>query len=718
MAESTKNSLLCSVCLETFKEPKVLPCCHTFCKECLTKLPVIKKSQSRTISEEKVDHAQSYDSVETRPPRCRTVNLESASASAMLPQDFSITLPLELAEIPKVSIADLFGGDEIVCGAPEAEIPKVSITDLFGGDEIVCGEAVRKTEDPFNGPDTIEIDEPLVYGNLRTQSALISTTTCTPAYEVPPVVIEKDSLGVESFAKQDVEKSENSELKDASMYGTVGYIACPQCRSEHKLSGQNGVDRFLTDYVIEAQIREQNISSNKTTCDECESTERVVSFCNDCTEYLCNFCTKAHERQKRFVGHNVTSIVLNVGVKRGTPIRKRTVLVCPQHHGEIIQLFCQQCETVVCNKCIVSVHSAHKLSEIDSKTRQRIDEQLTSLSTRMDKELTLQAENLKYVNKVEKMSNDMVTDLQQKINKRFDAYSAAVERRRKELLSNCESKSTAKMKMLWSQRDSLETVIADMTATQNFTKRVRKCEDNGEFLLLTSQVLPRLKKLESWKWNDEVVENLELYSVDFQESSVDVSLISRAGTIKEKQLPRYTIDFQGFIENATLGKTHRFTIHVYRGKGCRSLTGIETPSVSLRHIRSQTCDVATVRIMRAERKSSKRDSLSLNTYDWTVTYTPYCGGQHKLTIQFDNTTTEREIIVLGIPEIGSRVMRGPDGHGPVDGTVIRQRYSTLDTNKVKVQLNHYYGNYRVQEVPIAKYFSWGAGGGYEVQLFH
>ena len=27
--------LKCAVCLELFTEPKVLPCCHTFCKKCL-----------------------------------------------------------------------------------------------------------------------------------------------------------------------------------------------------------------------------------------------------------------------------------------------------------------------------------------------------------------------------------------------------------------------------------------------------------------------------------------------------------------------------------------------------------------------------------------------------------------------------------------------------------------------------------------------------------
>ena len=35
--------LTCAVCMEHFKEPKVLPCLHTYCKECLEKL--VKKQR-------------------------------------------------------------------------------------------------------------------------------------------------------------------------------------------------------------------------------------------------------------------------------------------------------------------------------------------------------------------------------------------------------------------------------------------------------------------------------------------------------------------------------------------------------------------------------------------------------------------------------------------------------------------------------------------------
>ena len=45
MATSASNQLNCTVCLETFKNPKVLPCLHTFCATCLERIV----SGTRTI---------------------------------------------------------------------------------------------------------------------------------------------------------------------------------------------------------------------------------------------------------------------------------------------------------------------------------------------------------------------------------------------------------------------------------------------------------------------------------------------------------------------------------------------------------------------------------------------------------------------------------------------------------------------------------------------
>jgi hypothetical protein len=52
MAESLRykfeEHLTCSVCLEPFKDPKVLPCLHSYCHVCIVKLA--KNANSNTIN--------------------------------------------------------------------------------------------------------------------------------------------------------------------------------------------------------------------------------------------------------------------------------------------------------------------------------------------------------------------------------------------------------------------------------------------------------------------------------------------------------------------------------------------------------------------------------------------------------------------------------------------------------------------------------------------
>ena len=47
VSEEVTERLTCAVCMEQFKEPKVLPCLHTYCKACLEKL--VKKQDLITL---------------------------------------------------------------------------------------------------------------------------------------------------------------------------------------------------------------------------------------------------------------------------------------------------------------------------------------------------------------------------------------------------------------------------------------------------------------------------------------------------------------------------------------------------------------------------------------------------------------------------------------------------------------------------------------------
>lgn len=313
--------------------------------------------------------------------------------------------------------------------------------------------------------------------------------------------VELDPDNEDAVATEGISSIRDQE-NDLPVSELVDYLTCPQCRAEHRIIGPNGVDGFLTDYIAESHLKERDANSSvgaksSLKCDGCENSEPVVAFCDTCFEYLCDFCSVAHKRLKRFMEHSVKDvgdIDLNETNKEAIASRKS---LCRQHPNEVIQLYCQECDTVVCNKCIVSSeHQCHRLTEINSQTRSVIDKKLTELSTTVDEELKLHIENLKYVKKVEKVTSDMANKLQDKINKTFDSCVAELEARRKELLAESESKCSAKMKILWSERDCLERAIADSSTTMEFTKRVRECKNDQDYLQLTSQVLPRLRKLE------------------------------------------------------------------------------------------------------------------------------------------------------------------------------------------------------------------------------
>ncbi|XP_060076199.1 E3 ubiquitin-protein ligase TRIM62-like [Ylistrum balloti] len=50
ITKTAEEQITCTICLEIFKEPKALPCLHTFCKKCISNYIIEKYSQNRTGS--------------------------------------------------------------------------------------------------------------------------------------------------------------------------------------------------------------------------------------------------------------------------------------------------------------------------------------------------------------------------------------------------------------------------------------------------------------------------------------------------------------------------------------------------------------------------------------------------------------------------------------------------------------------------------------------
>jgi hypothetical protein len=78
------------------------------------------------------------------------------------------------------------------------------------------------------------------------------------------------------------------------------------------------------------------VAKSGLKCDGCETSEPVVAFCDTCFEYLCDFCSVAHKRLKRFTEHNVKDVGdINLSEASKGAIASRQPL-CRQHPNEVI----------------------------------------------------------------------------------------------------------------------------------------------------------------------------------------------------------------------------------------------------------------------------------------------------------------------------------------------------------------------------------------------
>ena len=575
-----EHSLRCSVCLDDFKDPKVLPCCHTFCKSCLEKI-------------------KSTDSTRELGP--------------------------EVDKLPRLS-SQTATGDQVE----------------QSGEEMDCHRKCRIL------------------------------------------------------------------------------VICPQCRAEHRITG--GVDALLTDFAIESEQQSKAVASSmeqrdkRLCCGLCDSTHSVVSYCDDCSSPLCNFCHEAHCRQRQYKVHAVKSIdeIDSSIVNTSTSRKHITHLVCSEHPTQVSQIFCDSCLELVCCDCVIEGHEGHTFVGINSQTRHEMEKKLTDTSSKVYGVLKSFEENRQYVRSVEKVTSDEEIQAKADINKMFESYITALQVRRDSLLAKAEEHYSAKLKFLWSEKDHLEKMIAQLNSTLRFSERSQKCVNDGEFLLLASQALFCLKTYKKSLWDSKRVEDQNWHYLRVEKRLGEPEVFESAARLDElKTILSPKVEWKEFPAHIDLGKKIQAVISVKRyGKRDQPFVLSMKPLVSICHRDSPTCNVAEISIVRSTALPG----------DWDVTFVPYCSGPHTCSVTVNRTkkkaSTVKSFDVAAVPPVGSRVMRGPSwnydeathsyGANAADVGVVADHASLVAEKRITVRWSD------------GKLFCyrWGLNSIFDVQLHH
>lgn len=147
-----------------------------------------------------------------------------------------------------------------------------------------------------------------------------------------------------------------------------GIFQCPECQA--RLGVPECFDKLPTGFLQNRLLGVFNVRVDRDSCEiDCGNCrkESAESFCFDCGIFMCPNCCSAHEilRNTAFKDHKVRAIDHLKPEDYGALLKRQRFCSQQYHEREITRFFCFDCETCVCQICIITEHKDHSIEALD-----------------------------------------------------------------------------------------------------------------------------------------------------------------------------------------------------------------------------------------------------------------------------------------------------------------------------------------------------------------
>ena len=215
-------------------------------------------------------------------------------------------------------------------------------------------------------------------------------------------------------------------------------IRCPKCQTFSQVPASGDLKDLPTSFYLNGLIDVLAIkecSKTQVKCGNCDQKTSVASYCFQCCIFYCEECLIGHNIMRDKKEHRVLA-VKEFQYKDYEDVLKRPVFCSRQgHQKKKLKLFCKECETAVCQTCVMLDHNGHKLTLIEEEAENQRLEIKTVMETQrhnLDEKMNVvaqldedyakviqQSETLK--GNVQKFADGLIKTIQAKMQNVIDA---------------------------------------------------------------------------------------------------------------------------------------------------------------------------------------------------------------------------------------------------------------------------------------------------------
>ena len=406
--------------------------------------------------------------------------------------------------------------------------------------------------------------------------------------------------------------------------GGQNAFRCPKCQALSRVPANGDLKDLPTSFYLNGMIDVLAIkecNTTQVTCGNCDKKSSEASYCFQCCMFYCEQCLIGHNMMRNNKDHRVLA-VKEFQDKDYEDVLKRPVFCSKQgHQKKELEYVCKECETAVCQTCVILDHGGHTLKLIEEEAeaqkiemtaliqeqRQNLQEEM-NLITQLDEEyakLIEQSENVK--RNVDRFTDNLIKTIQAK---RQNILAAVENETRKSGESVARTKTEIQKKITLIE-SSLEK--ADKLLTRSINAEVVQLKKSLAAILEEAEQAKHISRDPEYLQTVVFVENQKIENVI---NSEEIGFLE----IFTPKKPSESIAEGKGLREATVGREAQLnlTTRSANNKQCYDKRDIVT--VEMRDEHGQEC-VTKVQI------DDNKDGI------YNISYSPKVQGSCKLSIK-------------------------------------------------------------------------------------
>ena len=263
-------------------------------------------------------------------------------------------------------------------------------------------------------------------------------------------------------------------------------IRCPKCQTFSQVPASGDLKDLPTSFYLNGLIDVLAIkecSNTQVTCGNCDKKSSVTSYCFQCCIFYCEGCLIGHNIMRNKKEHRVLNLK-EFQDKDYEDVLKRPVFCSRQgHQKKKLKLFCKECETAVCQTCVMLDHNGHKLTLIGEEAENQRLEIKTVIET--------QRHNLhEKMNVVAQLDEDYAKVIQQSetlkgnVQKFADGLIKTIQAKKQNFIDAVESQTKKSLESFTAKRGEIQRQIKIIESSLEEADKLLKRSTTAEVVQL------------------------------------------------------------------------------------------------------------------------------------------------------------------------------------------------------------------------------------------